>query len=115
MLPSAGNVIKGWDKGVATMKKNEKCVLTITAPYAYGDAGSPPTIPGGATLKFEVELLSWKSIKDICGDGGIIKTLVAEGKKWESPKPDDEVKSKRFPWAHMCSILSLDLEQVISI
>jgi FKBP-type peptidyl-prolyl cis-trans isomerase len=47
-------VIKGWDKGVATMKKGEKAVLTCRADYAYGDSGSPPKIPGGATLNFEV-------------------------------------------------------------
>jgi len=51
---STGNVIKGWDKGVATMKKGEKAVLTCSADYAYGDSGSPPKIPGGATLNFEV-------------------------------------------------------------
>lgn len=52
-------MIKGWDRGVATMRKGEKAMLTCRADYAYGDAGSPPKIPGGATLCFEVELLSW--------------------------------------------------------
>ena len=45
---------QGWDKGVATMKKGETAVLTCRADYAYGDSGSPPKIPGGATLQFEV-------------------------------------------------------------
>ena len=52
-------VIKGWDVGVATMHKGEKAELYCRSDYAYGDSGSPPKIPGGATLKFEVELLSW--------------------------------------------------------
>jgi len=39
------------------MKLGEKAELTCTAEYAYGDAGSPPTIPAGATLIFAVELL----------------------------------------------------------
>jgi hypothetical protein len=47
-------VIKGWDLGVAQMRKGEKSLLTCTAPYAYGDSGSPPKIPPGATLQFEV-------------------------------------------------------------
>lgn len=41
------------------MKKNEKAMLTCAPDYAYGAAGSPPTIPANATLKFEVELLNF--------------------------------------------------------
>ena len=89
-----GAVIKGWDKAVATMKKGEKSQVTCTAPYAYGEAGAPPTIPPDATLVFEVELLSWKSVKDISGDGGIIKKIVAEGSGWEKPRDVDEVQVK---------------------
>lgn len=55
-----GQVIKGWDEGFASMKIGEKAMLTINSDYGYGDSGSPPKIPGGATLKFEVELLDWK-------------------------------------------------------
>ena len=80
-----GQVIKGWDLGVAAMRKGETAVLTCAAPYAYGDAGSPPKIPGGATLQFEVELLSWQSVKDIAGDGGVIKTVLEEGSGWQTP------------------------------
>ena len=51
----AGSVIKGWDVGVATMKMGEKAILTCGPDYAYGTSGSPPKIPGGATLNFEVQ------------------------------------------------------------
>ncbi|KAL5562177.1 hypothetical protein UlMin_031924 [Ulmus minor] len=86
-----GQVIKGWDLGIKTMKKNENALFTIPAELAYGDAGSPPTIPPSATLQFDVELLSWTSVKDICKDGGVIKKILAEGEKWENPKDPDEV------------------------
>lgn len=55
-----GRVIRGWDVGILTMKKNEKAILRCSSEYGYGDRGSPPKIPGGAVLDFEVELFSWK-------------------------------------------------------
>ena len=54
-----GAVIRGWDEGVMTMHKGEVAELFCRADYGYGGGGSPPKIPGGAALKFEVELLSW--------------------------------------------------------
>ena len=86
-----GEVIKGWDRGIKTMKKGENAVLTIPPEFAYGEAGSPPTIPPNATLRFDVELLSWASVNDICKDGGIFKKVLVKGQKWENPKALDEV------------------------
>jgi FKBP-type peptidyl-prolyl cis-trans isomerase len=56
----AGEVIKGWDAGVATMRKGETALLKCLPRYGYGKGGAPPEIPGNATLVFEVELLEWK-------------------------------------------------------
>jgi peptidylprolyl isomerase len=53
-----GALIDGWVQGLVGVKEGSRVMLVIPADLGYGDAGSPPNIPGGATLVFVIDVLS---------------------------------------------------------
>ncbi|CAB4069785.1 FKBP4_5 [Lepeophtheirus salmonis] len=84
-----GQVIKGWDIGIMSMYIGEKSLFTIQSDFGYGDMGSPPKIPPGATLVFEVELFNYGG-EDVTEseDKCVIKRIKSAGNDNESPKDD---------------------------
>ena len=75
-----GSVIRGWDEGLTGMCVGEKRVLVIPPHMAYGDRGAGSAIPGGATLRFEVECLNIADNKqgETMGEGQEIPNVFAE-------------------------------------
>lgn len=53
-------VIKGWDEGIALIKKGEKAMLLIPSQLAYGSDGAGSSVPANAVLRFDVELVDIK-------------------------------------------------------
>ncbi|VWU50850.1 FK506-binding protein (FKBP)-type peptidyl-prolyl isomerase [Hepatocystis sp. ex Piliocolobus tephrosceles] len=58
-----GEVIKGWDICVSSMKKNELCTVRLDSKYGYGEEGCGENIPGNSVLIFEIELLNFSETK----------------------------------------------------
>lgn len=81
-----GSVIKGWDLGVPTMRRGELARFTIKSEYGYGESGSPPKIPGGATLIFDVELFDFHG-EDISDkrDKSVIRRIITAGSGYQTP------------------------------
>lgn len=62
-----------------TMKKGELALFTVPSDLGYGSVVGIQGVPPGADLQFEVELVSWLTVVDICKDGGIIKKIMFSG------------------------------------
>lgn len=81
-----GQVIKGWDVGILTMKIGEQSRFFIRSDYGYGDSGSGDKIPPKATLVFDIELFEFYG-EDISAnsDKSLIKRIKHAGEGFTSP------------------------------
>jgi len=106
-----GEVIRGWDIGVGTMKIGEKANLFIKAEYGYGETGSPPKIPGGATLVFEVELFEYQG-EDLTKDkdGGVVKRIRTIGEGYDTPNDGSMVEVDLKCWCEDKEVDSRSIE-----
>ena len=60
----ANQVIAAFDLALLTMSRGQKVTLTAPSHLAYGEVGYPPVIPGKATLRFEIELITFAAPLD---------------------------------------------------
>lgn len=77
------------------MRKGEVASFMLHPELAYGVSGTSG-VPPDSTVRFEVELLSWITVVDICKDGGIIKRILETGEQIGPPGDLDEVCGNLF-------------------
>ncbi|CAN4092175.1 unnamed protein product [Withania somnifera] len=83
-------VAAGLDCGIVTMRKGEIALFTSPSETDFGSTDSN-AISSSTVVQFEVELVSWITVVDICKDGGIIKKIMEKGELLGPPSDLDEV------------------------
>jgi len=84
-------VVTGLDQGIITMRKGEISMFTLPPELGYGASGLNGAVPPNSVVQFEVQLVSWITVVDVCKDGGIIKKIMHKGDRNEVPGDLDEV------------------------
>ncbi|RZC50360.1 hypothetical protein C5167_018788 [Papaver somniferum] len=87
-------ILKGCKEGIITMRKGELSIFTVPPELTAGIQLQYPDIPQNATLQFEVELLSWYKVIDVCEDGGVFKKILSRSEVFERVEKKDEVTVK---------------------
>lgn len=85
--------VPGLDRGITSMKKGEVALFTLPAD-GEGDVWRD----SDSVVQFEVELLSWIRVVDVCKDGGVIKKIVEQGSGNDRPSDLDEVLGSILPF-----------------
>ncbi|XP_060199317.1 peptidyl-prolyl cis-trans isomerase FKBP62-like isoform X2 [Lycium barbarum] len=83
-------VAAGLDCGIVTMRKGETALFTLPSDTGFGSADSDE-VSWNSVVQYEVELISWIRVVDICKDGGIIKKIMEKGELIGPPGDLDEV------------------------
>ncbi|KAK6939735.1 FKBP-type peptidyl-prolyl cis-trans isomerase domain [Dillenia turbinata] len=88
-----GENVNGLDNAIITMTMGETALFTLPPDLGFGGIGTE-TVPPNSIVKFEVELVSWITVVDICKDGGIVKKILTKGDQNAQPGDLDEVLVK---------------------
>lgn len=91
VLHLLGQLVPGLDQAIVTMRKGERALFTIPPELGYGVAVND-CVPPNSFIEFEVELVSWITVVDVCKDGGIIKKILEKGEQMGPPGELDEVR-----------------------
>ncbi|CAK8998267.1 unnamed protein product [Durusdinium trenchii] len=90
-----GDLCKGLEHGLPTMRKGERAKFTMTAAFGPKDLAEKHADKADTAdqlrVIYEVELISWKARTDLFADGSVIKTCVEEGSGWKMPRLKEEV------------------------
>ncbi|XP_026393364.1 70 kDa peptidyl-prolyl isomerase-like isoform X1 [Papaver somniferum] len=86
--------LDGLNDGIITMKKGEVSLFTLPFDSCNGNTINGKEIPPNCDIQYEVELVSWITVVDICKDGGIIKRILEKSERNEQPGDLDDVLVK---------------------
>ncbi|OIT29292.1 PREDICTED: peptidyl-prolyl cis-trans isomerase FKBP62-like [Nicotiana attenuata] len=87
-------VATGVDCGIVTMRKGEMALFTLPPPRTGFGSADLDAVSLNSVVQFEVELVSWITVVDVCKDGGIIKKIMEKGELIGPPDDLDEVLVK---------------------
>ncbi|PIA42700.1 hypothetical protein AQUCO_02000270v1 [Aquilegia coerulea] len=82
-------ILKECEDGLLTMRKGEISIFTV--PLTQEIYNRFPGLSRDASLQFQVELISWFKVIDVCNDGGIMKKILIKSEELERPQKKDEV------------------------
>nr|GEW66602.1 peptidyl-prolyl cis-trans isomerase FKBP62-like isoform X1 [Tanacetum cinerariifolium] len=87
---------KNSSDAILTMKKREISLFTLSPDLGFGALGADG-VPPNSVIQFEIKLISWITVVDVCKDGGILRRVVKKGEHTGKPGDLNEVKGNDVP------------------
>ncbi|MCL7039675.1 hypothetical protein MKW94_028436, partial [Papaver nudicaule] len=83
--------LNGLHDGIITMKKGKVLLFTLSFDHCNDNTINGKEIPPNCDIQYEVDLVSWITVVDICKDGGIIKRILEKSERNEQLSDLDDV------------------------